>query len=443
MSKVKRIINLLSTLILASLMAFTVSACASDKDKNKEELFTGNPTVIKDLGYLEDFGYRGIVDGRANGNTVEYYTREILEPEITLTLLGAKTGTYKGKLNEQDIGEIEVSGGSAKLSSIPQGLVLGDKYELVLTHSSAIYKQQIRYVSSAIKDYGDLARCIKYYRTYTENYKDTPSPKAEDAEKYYDGKTFSQRLYALTTNINMTRELMRKGDVKYDVNAMTDYTTTLEESVRAGCYFYDIFDGQGYSVTINDLGSNGLFGHLGQKAVVKNLKIVGYNNDWAINETFESVWDKCLLARTISSDCVIENVGLSVNSSGSIRALNVLSSYTAESVKLKDVVIIVDEGLTVDSDFIGTNNQAGTKSAGYLGTNFYPKSVEDVYVVSYGLTEASVSSSNKIYAENQIEADVNDYIIGCFYYETVDDLKTECSKIGNWFVDNNGVLTYK
>ncbi len=419
-------INRLFVAVLCLAFGSTAFGCGD------KESFT-----VANIGYIEDYGNQAILEEIREGSVVpkleEFGVKEYKKPEIVLSSISAEDGKYDVQVNGESVGKTNLSNGEAVISRLSNGLELGNTYEVVLSNSKAEYKQTCKYVSKAIYNYEDLVRSINYYKTYTgSDIRESTSPdQTKEKEKFYNGETFSQRLLVLANDISADYILFRSGVGFTLASGKRDFATLLSRQDRN--FFYDIFDGQGYTIEFEAIGYGGLFGRIGQNAVIKNLHLVFKPyRDWSLSVSYS------MLGLTIANNVTIENVGLELNANNiETNWFSSISNYTSAGAKIKDVVISLSDGLK----FKETEK---LNSCGFLGGEFNPKQVENVHVISPNLDVASNDYGGKdaVYAENQREKykGTDNFVKGCQYYIDVESILDSISIVGDWIIGSQGGL---
>lgn len=435
MNKVRINNKFICLLLFIMAIANVLYGCANKEKKQIE---------ITQTGYVEDFGNEAVI-GFAEESTDSkpvFIISDVIN-QIELSSLKVKDGSYTLTINGEKVGKATVSSGNAVVERLPKNLVLGNVYEVLFEDSSYIYAQKLQYVSKAIYDYEDLVRSLTYYRTYVLSPEEATSPSSKEKEKFYDGAEFSQRLFVLANDIGVSFNDSTFGcGGKFDKR---EYATSF--SYQNSAYFYDVFDGKGNSIIIEDMFLYGVFGHIGNGAKIQNLKIrTTDNNYW--NRPYNYA-ERNILSCSIAKNAAIENVAIMVDVKETtvMNSLNVVSSYINKGAKLKDIIIILSDKITVQSERIDAP-RIKDLPRGFLGEKCYLEEVEGVYVVANGLKEAcyykiAEDEYKILYAENQIEADYDNFINGCYYYERVSDLRNERTLIGNWYVDDFEQIIFK
>ncbi len=403
------------------------------------------PTVITKVGYLEDFGSEMVEDSeyhetiQADGSTKVTYTeyKHVVDSRIFLSYLQLPAGNYTATFNGESIGEITVGENrEADLGYLPSYLTLGETYTLrCVSERGKVYEQQMKYVSRAIDSGEELLRAVTYYNQYLDqagNYSyqyniSASSFRSEylDARQFYNGSTFSQRYYVLTTDITITDDL-----VSYGVGGTYDIRNPHCDLYRQHfSYWFDYIDGQGHTVSIERFVDGGLFGHVSQGAVIKNLCVSPFSTWW--NQV--AVETKVVLGMSVASNATVENVVLLVNLETTLGGINPLAYRVYGDAKLKNIFINIPSSVT----FVQNENTASfMQSSGYIACHLNTTNIENIVVLSPNFKHACVRNGVLVGADNQ---DYDEYLESCYYFSDADFLlNSGRGVVGPWYVMSDG-----
>ncbi len=464
---IKRFTKLLATslvmiMLLSAMALFLVGCNQSNEPENpdnteKPPVVDTTPVSSSALGYLEDFGNEVVTNSRVKegcetlldkDSSYEGY-EEIVAGKIFLSHITAPSGNYTATLGDISLGEIALSeDGEAMLTALPEGLVLGEKYTLTCTNANGKpYTQTVRIVSRAIDDGEELIRALTYYtRKYEkamglfdgEYVYDSPAPAdTTNPGKFYNGQTFSQRLYVLATSVDISHDLNCYGVDGFGssaTNAFRNPYTNLWSQKYS--YWYDELDGQGNSIVVNTFVDQGLFGHIGQGAVLRNFYFNPASTWWNVY----SPETKCLLGMSIASGATVENVAMYVGFEVTLGGMNALAPVVTDGAILKDIYIglsssVVFEPKTANDPYV----------SGYMGWDFGPEYVDNVVVVSPYLDNAGWIVVDGERYELGAANDYDEYYVeGLYHFDYVDEaLNNGRSLVGSWYIRTDGSVKWK
>ncbi len=375
----------------------TLTAECSRRGCRETNTINDTSTVIlSDLAYLEDFGSEQVVDAVRHDETTTDsagYTQFLYSPKFTtitnkiyFSHLSIPVGSYTASLNGTSVGAVTVdANGEMVISSLPSGLTLGNKYSLTCTtEKGKSYIQTIRYVSRTIDDGNEFLRAVTYYNQHAKVCSkqtaihtecgdsvsmnlSSPNSSYVNSAQYYNGSSFSQRYYVLCADIMVDHDL-----VHYGVGGggfISGITDTLKNPYcdlyhQRFSTWFDVMNGQGYSVTVENFVDGSLFGHIQKNAKVCDLNFTPISTWW--NQT--AVATKSGLAMSISSGAVIDNVAMSFNFDRTVAGLSVVALNIDSGARLSNMYIYLPQGFGVDPtvDLYATVAD-NIKNTGYIG----------------------------------------------------------------------------
>lgn len=196
-------------------------------------------------------------------------------------------------------------------------------------------------------------------------------------------KVVTQTLYVLTADIDGFNS-------RTEEYAEYEPATTPADIAKAG--FRGIFDGQGHTIKNLIVGANGIFGHIGQDAVIANV-------------TFDNITldgqDVCLLGKAM--DCSLENVDIQnivIDSGRTSANMGVLFGQQVFSVDFANVTFDAssyNQSLTL----IARNFDGGVDGEEWDFSNFQNVTVKAIYGVN-GLNfynDAPIASASGLTVE--------------------------------------------
>ena len=214
--------------------------------------------------------------------------------------------------------------------------------------------------------------------------------------------------------------------------------TTLQKTANG---FMGIFDGNGKTLTltkVTESGSNGLFGRVGKKAIIKNLGIT-------VTQALGDASNCNIIAYYIADSVTLENMSICYTPSDTTdNRINLLCYQAGYTAVLRDVYIYVSENVQK------TNSNP---SFGYLGGYFVRNDkansaqyLDNVRVVSKNVKEAKCDYYNsKYYASNEPDANVLEggrKLPEVYRYDDVASLIEETDAVGSWKINADGSASY-
>ncbi len=193
------------------------------------------------------------------------------------SFLGVPDGNYTARINGSSQ-NISVVDGKASCSF--SSLTLGSEYDLILTSASEVtHLGRVKCTDRTISSEEEFWAMI---------------------ESYTGSSTQTQKYYTLTSDITLS-----------------------ERDWKGGTYtFLDIFDGNGYTITVEKTPKFGVFGKtLGKNSAIKNLKLVVNDVHYEKNAS-ASTFTNCILASACSSGSKVENVFINIAPKSQVESLN-------------------------------------------------------------------------------------------------------------------------
>ncbi len=450
--------TILSLIILLSTTTLFFVGCGGGEEEPSPPADT-TPVSVSSLGYLEDFGNEVVTNSRLKADKADkkeqngsyYGVEEVVPRKIFFSHLGIPEGEYEAKLGDTLVGKIEISAyGDAFINSVPQGLTLGEYYTLTCTTDSGKpYAQTIRLVSRTIDDDVEMARALTYYTRYYEMeaglfdgkiiYNSEKPADTTNPGKYYDGQSFSKRLYVLATDIDVSHNIMVMGVDGYGTNGAdafrNPYTNLWFQRYN---YVYDEFDGQGHTVVLNNIIDGGVFGNLGKTAYIHDMYVTAIFTWW--NKV--SVDTKVLIGMGISDGARIENFALNIDCAVTIGGINVLATVIKEGAILKDIYIHLSNTVVFEPQ---PNDLDAPYRTGLLGYKSELESVQNVVIVSPYVDSISwltiEGERYKVGAEN----DYDEYCVeGLYRFDYVDEaINNGKTVVGSWYIRTDGSVKWK
>ncbi len=446
--------------------------CYEENTKNDTR-----PVIFSSLAYLEDFGKEQIVDAEKVGESTDSagkvsYTYSpvftTITPRIFFSHLSFPAGNYTATLNGTSIGSVVVdSKGEITISSLPSGLTLGNKYTFVCTTSlGKPYTQTIKFVSRAIDTPDEFLRAITYYNQHAKACSNKvatnlecgktvstnlskPNSSYVNTAQYYNGSSFTQRYYVLATDIGLDHD-----DVHYGVGGggfTTGYNNSLENPYcdlfhQKFSTWFDIFDGQGYTIDVADYVDGGLFGHIESNAKVFDVAFTPTSSWW--NKT--AVASKAGLAMSISKNATVDNVCIIFNFTHEVSGLSAIACTIESGASLSNIYVCLPESFKVDPSLetYATATEAEHQT-GFIGydADLTDSTYTNIVVVSAYVKVATWKVSGlftKTYtpygASNQ---EYENYFSGIYLFDSAEDCVREgSSRVGNWIIQDSGYATY-
>ncbi len=328
-----------------------------------------------------------------------------------LTHLGASDGEYALTVNGVDLGAQTVAGGELALSdedaaTLAAELTLGEKYVITLEGINVKYTQEMKYVSDTVNNLEDFIAVTRRYGESTGNGNTT-----------YDATTFKQRFYVMTDNIVST--------------GTNDFTKQWSND------WYDILDGQGFSITANKLWARGLFGSILKGGVVKNLSVTAkaLHTDQALQSN--------VFAYDITAG-IISNVSVNVSfAAETAYTYNIIARTINWNTQLRDVFIYLNDNVVISDT---------TARHGYIGGYWTPDMknvanyVSNVQVVTSKISLLGKDDTTRYVANNDTAGDGETQVPAgtISRYDTVAKLKeANVTKVGNWLINDDGSATWQ
>ncbi len=380
-----------------------------DWDINADGTATWNPSAATYVPtYSEEekqfIKSEHVVNSKEVAGTDDNEGRFLMEIEFAELPTGYEEVWFNGAKIEDAI----VNGTTITLKTIPEGMTLGDVHTLTVKDASGNeYVQSFRYIHKEIATIADFVEMVHYYSNNSTSI---------TASQYYDGETFSQRYYLMTADITLNNELS---------TWMSDWA------------FYDIFDGDGHTITAtNEYPNMGLFGrYIKANAAVKNFAIQVNGN----GPTSTATARLNLIAYEIEGPATVKNIAIdySPNVEREMHE-NVLAYIIWKSAVIEDVYISISTNVKAPAT---QTDKYGFLGGAQIGGNF-----SNVYVSSPVMTAAYVSAdgATAIYASN--EQDQTNTLAGVYRYDSVAALQSAKAQVGNWVIsadeDGNAVYTY-
>ncbi len=344
-----------------------------------------------------------------------------------LTGVQVPDGAYYMTINGMDYGAQTVASGVVTLTgNFNTALTLGETYALTLANATKTYTQPMKYVSGTIDSEADFIAATRRFGTQAATDTalgneivgvlstsgsttgtftvDENNIKTLNYERYY---------YALTTNLNFT-----ESD-----------TTHLVYS----CW-YDIFDGQGHSITVTQIHSKGIFGVLLYGSVAKNFSLT------VTQGIYYSSNDTALICGNIFSGARVENVAINLSPTAATENVYKTFGYQAQwDAQLDRIYIHYSANATLPATI--------SHSYGYIAgySQFISTSpVTNVYVVTSTIDKTGTVGTTAYPSNESASASESKYILGGVYkYSTVDELtNTGVTKVGNWQINDDGSATW-
>jgi hypothetical protein len=258
-------------------------------------------------------------------------------------------------------------------------------------------------------------------------------------------------LYDLSLNEGNGYELSGYYYLNNDITVDTDWEGVWQPGAsnvlsKTAQGFKGIFDGNGKILTltkVTESGRNGLFGRVGEKALIKNLGIT-------VTEVLGGTVNSNIIAFYIAENATLENMSICYTpSEKTSNRINLLSYQTCYNAVLRDIYIYVSENVqTTDVEH----------TYGYLGGYFLrldkanaTQYLENVRVVSKNVIYAKYDYDYvKYYASNDdvVEDDKTFKKTGVYRYDNVAALQeamqaeTETTMVGNWTINADGSASY-
>ena len=446
LSKLKVIFGAL--LLIAFMCSFLSFGCGGN-DSGDTDVFpdksTLKPQTNTSLCYLEDFGQGEILKPTVftssevdNKNYLTKLEKEKIEKSVYFSSVTIPDGKCKVFFKGKELGAYEIVKGKIVIESVPDDLKIGNTYDLEILTTNALYKQKFKYVSKAIYDKEDLVLALTYYKSSSGDKNESKAPNSSERTKFYDGETFTKRLYVLANDVSFT-----VSDVLFGLGGSDPYPVPTRWLIDQGNnYFYDDFDGQGYCVRYENLYAGGMFGRIGGGARIKNLCVESVTTYWTgCGNTHDS---KSLLATSVAGNCVLENLALRLEDIRKAHKLNLIAPYISETVKLKDIYIYNEMGLYDENTVTSNNCQLIDSNCGYLGYDLRTRDINNVVVVSKFNYASRVKDNDKfiiLCAENQSDADFIgncevENLQGCSFYSYVSEMGN--NTVGDWQIVDGG-----
>ena len=213
-----------------------------------------------------------------------------------------------------------------------------------------------------------------------------------------------------------------------------------KEKTNDNYKFFDVFDGAGYTIKVGTMTKAGLFGMLGNGAVVKDFclnvtYVIGPNN----TSTATS-----MLASEIAGT-TIKNVALifDTNVPKAFRYNFIAYKIDANTV-MEDVYAWIDPETTLDPQFNGTNVSGGVGYIGGANTRnvAWTTNVKNVYYVA---PFADAIHENEIYyASNEVVEEGAKKLANVYRYATAEAMANAgVTQVGNWKINKaTGTVTF-
>ncbi len=367
--------------------------------------------------------------------TVAYSEDMFATGEKKLTGVDVSNGTYNLTLNGSSLGEVTVTDGVISLGTetvfANAGCTLGNDYSILLTTSDKTYVQPFKYVSDTISTSAEFKAMTQYYRNKANNAIVYLGDNNDNGNAFYNGTTDG----AASDEGFVPRYYILVNDIKKDASA-SNFTMG---AVYAG--FYDVLDGNGYTVTYTAHNQMGVFGEI--YGTVKNIS---FNLSGKI---FQNSYTKnVVLASTIYGGAVVENVYIDISkayvSSTGLHFCG-LAAKTSTDATVKDLYINVGAGYAPEGGYALSNP---TTHGGYIGY-YLDGTFTNVRVVSTAVTGASVrSGSVHFWAKNDTALKDSANVGSCtsrdvYRYDTAQAMiDAGVSKVGNWVVATDGSATW-
>ncbi len=456
-----KLLNKLKIIFIASLLiscacTFLCFGCSTGTPSGDTVKFPDKATVKTEtntkLCYLEDFGqgeiYKATTFQEKDIADKSYQTKletEKIEKKVYFSNVTIPDGKCKLFYEGQELGVSDIAQGKIVIENVPANLKLGKTYDLEVLTTQTLYKLKFKYVSKAIYDKEDLVVALTYYKSNSGDKEESKSPSNIERAKFYDGQTFSKRLYVLANDVSYTVD-----DVLWGVggeNQLQIPTRWLKEQTTS--YFYDDFDGQGNCVRFDNLYAGGMFGRVGAGATIKNLCIESRDTYWTgCGNTHDG---KSFIGQSVAGNCVLENLAIRLEDTRSAHKLNLIAPYISETVKLKDIYIYNAMALYEADTVTSSDCKLIDADCGYLGYNCKTTDITNVVVVSEKLRFASrikdeeTNTFKVLCAENQTEFDNEidyevEYLYGCNFYSFVSEMGNNI--VGNWQILDSGKAIY-
>lgn len=338
----------------------------------------------------------------------------------TLSNVDVADGTYSATINGESVGEVTVADGVATIAvaNFNCNLAFGSTYTLELTSGDDVYVQKVKYVSKVIKNYEDFYNhCVNFYKVVSG----LPTEAVSGGNGFYNGTEFEKRYYVLGNNITVT--------------------TCQQQRKANATAFYDILDGQGYTIDVGDnLPFKGLFINLGVRSIIKNINVKINNfsaatagDQWCNQDDIRNI---NALASTIYWNVTIENVSISINS---ISARSGASSIT-DGYDVCLVANTISENVTMKNVFIYCPQQFKVQNTcGYLASSIDSNFKAENVVAITDLDYASKNASTTNIAENDGSENT---IAGVKHYDTIANKPAELTSVGSWAIANDGAVTF-
>ncbi len=435
---------------------FTLFGCKDGKE-------TGDLSLVKSdvLGYFEDFGNEVITrsvlnDGlnrEEHGNVeANYHGLEVdLGRKIFLSHLKIPKGKYTAKVGDKSLGNITINAsGEAELTSVPKDLVLGEYYTLTCTTAHGKpYEQPIRYVSRTIDTDVEYMRMITYYTRF--HYKDiydcgdydvdTTAPcEHTNVKKYYNGETFSQRFYVLADDIFLgrgTKWVGAEGIYWPDGFAQVDLDPYCNLDKGKYYYFYDVLDGQGHNVNIQEMNNHGLFGQIATGAKIYDLSFdLSMLHDYASWDMDVSPKTRSFIAYSIANGATVQSVAVYTSiASGVVNGVNGIAPIIRAGANVSDIYIGLFDKMTYDY-----RSDEDMYYSGILGHSCELEAINNVVAISPLMDFAYYLNGDKYMAEN----DSGDYLVqGLFRFRSAEEaINSGFGKVGNWAINENGTVNF-
>ncbi len=287
---------------------------------------------------------------------------------------------------------------SIPVANIPEGFVLGDINEITVKNDSGDeFVQPFRYISGEISNATQFQNMLYWYTTQAT------SKRVE----VYSADTFRQRYYVLTADI-------------------TGFATQWDSD------FYDVFDGQGHSITVSANRSRGLFGIINPTAIVKNvaIKLAGSMEG---SNSYQATPVAMFVKGTLDN----VYVDFAPTSNKSFRH-HILGGWIYSSATLNNVYVH-----TADDVSHPTDSTDGYGVLGALGSQIDSVTLNNVYVVSKNIdVMLKTTEPTYRYASNESTTDKVG-LNGVYRYETATAMQgANVTQVGNWVIGADGTATF-
>ncbi len=343
---------------------------------------------------------KGYINAKIISQTVSEklaYTYDMADTGDKLTGLDVADGTYELIVNNTEMGEYAVSGGEVTLNENFPTLTLGEKYTVVLKGASGVTVQAFQYVSQVITTNEEFLAIL------------TAKTAAPATPTYY----------------------LLGNDI-----GTTEAGGSLTVPDASNYHFYDVLDGNGKKVIVNNITKTGIFGTLENNAVVKNVYInctyaIGPNNG-AINTNIIAYK---INAATVKNTCITYTPA-----SAKSVLINIMGYTISSSAKFEDIFLYTQEDVTASS----TGNYYDLTS--YIGANipaatWATSNVSNFYAVTQ-LALAGRSGSTYFCASNETVTDRTSLDNVTRYADLTEMVEKGLTKVGSWTINADGTASW-